>query len=357
MIRALGFSLYGQQAASHRVRLAQFKAGLATRGIELEIQSLLDDNYVLRRFAKRRPSIVNLSFCYAKRMLYLSRLKDFDIAIVYAELLPLMPAWVEKWMLKIPYIVDFDDAFFLKYRYGKLGLLSPLLNNKFKSLITGASGVTAGNSYLFEYAQRFQQNTTLIPSVVDTDRYQPKSEPNDNDIFTVGWIGSPSTAPYLNALIEPLSILAKEQPVRLLSVGGTPPKVPGVDTVEVAWTYEKEVEQIQQFSVSVMPLPDTPWTRGKCAYKLVQSMACGIPVIASPVGANLEVVPVSCGLFARSTGDWLAAFRELASNADLREKMGRNARQWVKRNYSIISVIPKLESVIRAAEVSSIRGY
>ena len=71
------------------------------------------------------------------------------------------------------------------------------------------------------------------------------------------------------------------------------------------------MELIQQFSVGVMPLPAAPWARGKCAFKLILCMACAIPVIASPVGANVDAVPPTCGLLASSTDDWLAAFRQL----------------------------------------------
>jgi glycosyltransferase involved in cell wall biosynthesis len=71
-----------------------------------------------------------------------------------------------------------------------------------------------------------------------------------------------------------------------------------------------------------MPLPDTLWTRGKCACKMIQFMACAIPVVASPVGANVDAVPPGCGLLADSSHDWLAAFRQLAADSGLRTRLG-----------------------------------
>ena len=110
-----------------------------------------------------------------------------------------------------------------------------------------------------------------------------------------------------------------------------------------------EAAFIQQFDVGVMPLPNTPWARGKCAYKLIQCMACGIPVIASPVGANVQAVPPNCGFLADTSDQWLEAFRRLARDQELRFRLGANARFWVEERYSLRSSLPLLTNVIRAA--------
>jgi len=347
-IRILGLALYGAQAASHRVRLSQFKAGLAAQGIELQIQSLLGDVYLQRSFTGRRPSIRQLLLDYFQRLHALWRSRNFDLAILHCELLPLLPAWLEHQILTVPYIYDFDDAFFLKYQSGRFGILRPLLGNKFDSVLAGAVAVTAGNHHLAAYAQRFNSHVSVLPSVVDTLHYQLGVDLSERP-FTVGWIGSPSTAPYLQLLVEPLQLLARERPVRFLVVGGPAPLIPGVEVIEQSWNLDHEVPLIQQFDVGVMPLPDTPWSRGKCAYKLIQCMACGIPVVASPVGANVDVVPNECGLLADSPKEWLAAFRCLAADATLRARLGASGRRWVKKSYSVQSALPVLIDVIHRA--------
>ena len=108
--------------------------------------------------------------------------------------------------------------------------------------------------------------------------------------------------------------------------------------IERPWSLEHEVSVIQGFDVGVMPLPNNLWTRGKCAYKLIQCMACAVPVIASKVGANLEVVPTECGLLVDSSHEWVEAFRKLASDKLLRERMGIAARHWVEQHYSLRSI-------------------
>ena len=352
MIRVLGLSLYGPQAASHRVRLSQFQPGLAAAGIGLQIQSLLDNAYLQRSFSGRRPSLQGLLAAYGRRLQALRQADRFDLAIVHCELLPFLPGWLERRLLKIPFIYDCDDAFFLKYRTGRLGGLQPLLGAKADRMMAAAVAVTAGNAGLAAYARRFNSNVIVLPSVVDTDQLVPAQQrraPRLTAPFTVGWIGSPSTAPYLQLLIAPLQQLAQERSVRLLVVGGPGPAIPGVDVIQLPWSLDQEVHLIQQFDVGVMPLPDSDWARGKCAYKLIQCMACGIPVVASRVGANVEAVSPECGLLAESPAEWLAAFRRLAADAELRQRIGAAGRHWVEQRYSLRSALPVLTGVIDLA--------
>lgn len=355
-MRVLGLSLYGPLAASHRVRLSQFQSGLIRNGIHLEINSFLDDAYLRRRFAGKKSSLLPFIAAYIKFFAGLSQSRRFNLAIIYAELLPFFPGWLERKLLTIPFIYDFDDAFYLKYRSGRLRWLRILLGYKFERTMAAAVAVTAGSAELAAYARRFNRNVYLLPSVVDTEHLRPSSAEISQHLpqtFTVGWIGSPSTAPFLQQLVEPLRLFGRATPVRLLVVGGAAPVIPGVEVIEHPWSLDQELPLIQQFDVGVMPLPDTPWTRGKCAYKLIQCMACGIPVIASPVGANVDAVPATCGILASSDEQWLAAFRLLAADATMRQSMGAAGRKWVEQRYSVQSVLPTLTGVISSAAAFS----
>lgn len=345
-----GFALYGPMAASHRVRLSQYRQGLHAQGCELVLNSLLTEAYLTRRFAGRRASPLNLLLAYLQRLFVLVRGPRPSLVIVYAELFPFLPAWLERpLLLRRPYILDLDDAFFLKYRTGRLAWLSPLLGGKIDQLIRRAAAVTAGSRHLAAYARQFNPRVVLLPSVVDTDHYRPHStEPcSPAAPFTIGWIGSPTTAPYLELLVEPLQQLAREIPLRLLVIGGAAPAIDGVEVIEHSWCLEQEVPLIQQFDVGVMPLPDTPWTRGKCAYKLIQCMACAVPVVASPVGANVDVVSPECGLLASTSQEWLSALRRLAGDPTLRTRLGTAARERVEAHYSVRQTLPVLAQLIR----------
>lgn len=346
MIKILGLALYGPLAASHRYRLGQFVPGLADMGIDLQIRHLLSDEYLHARFNGQALPLKSMIKDGMSRFKDLWNQDIFDAVMLQCELMPLMPGWLERALIRKPYIYDFDDAFYLKYRTGKVHWAKPLLGSKFDGVMAGAAAVTAGNYGLADYATRFNGYTHYLPTVVDTDRYLPMKGTRDTEVFTVGWIGSPSTAPYLQELIEPLSNLGKEGAVRLIVIGGKAPKIPNVSVVEHEWHEHTELDLINAFDIGVMPLPDDDWARGKCAFKLIQYMACAVPVIASPVGANVDVVNKESGVLAANAKEWLDAFRLLRDKPVMRMNMGEAGRARVVQYYSLQQNLPKLAGVI-----------
>jgi glycosyltransferase involved in cell wall biosynthesis len=345
MMNVLGLSLYGSQAASARYRLIQYQEGLKAHGIELSVLPLLGNKYILRRFSTNKYDFVEVAKDYLNRCRVLLRQKQYDLAIVNAEIFPLLPGWIESRLLSIPYIYDFDDAFFLKYRSSRFRYVSPLLRSKFTLVMSKAAAITAGNQYLFDHARRLNAHTFCLPTVVPTDRYRHAPVRRDN-IFTVGWIGSPSTSIYLSELVEPLAELARDAPIRFVVIGGRCPEIPGVEVVHTRWSEDTEVSLINTFDVGVMPLFDDDWSRGKCALKLIQYMACGVPVVASPVGANLDVVDSTCGRFASDSKAWRDALREFRDDLALRKATGQAGRRRVEERYSLSAALPTLVDVI-----------
>ena len=346
MIKVLGLALYGPLAASNRYRLGQYAEGLTGFGVDLKVRHLLSDDYLKAMFLRQNTPFKIIIKDYLTRFVDLFHQDEYDIVILHCELIPFMPAWLERALIRKPYIYDFDDAFYLKYRTGKMNWAKPFLGSKFDEVMAGAAAVTAGNHGLADYASRFNDNTHFFPTVVDTDRYLPRKGASNSGVFTVGWIGSPSTAPYLTKLIEPLSNLGKEGPVRLIVIGGKAPKIPNVSVVEHEWHEHTELDLINSFDVGVMPLPDDDWARGKCAFKLIQYMACAVPVIASPVGANVDLVNNESGLLASNTQEWLEAFRLLRDKPAMRMNMGEAGRDRVVQHYSLQQNLPNLAGVI-----------
>lgn len=346
MIKVLGFALYGPRAASTRVRLGQFVPGLAAVGIDLRVTSLLGNEYLRRKFEGGGLPLAEMMRDGAARLKALQQLADVDLALLYCELYPLMPGWMERALIRKPYIYDFDDAFYLRYRLGKPAVVQTLLGTKFDQVMGGAAVVTAGSATLQNYALRHNPHVELIPTVVDTSRYVPAGG-RHNAVFTVGWIGSPSTATYLPELVKPLSALGAEAPLNFVVIGGKAPAIPNVNVIEVAWQEASEVDLINTLDVGVMPLPDDAWARGKCAFKLIQYMACAVPVVASAVGANVDVVTQDCGLLARTAQDWTNNLRQLRDHPAMRQRMGEAGRQRVEDLYSLHTALPKMAAVIR----------
>jgi glycosyltransferase involved in cell wall biosynthesis len=349
VIRILGLALYGPLAASTRYRLGQYVEGLRSHGIELQVRHLLDDQYLARKYAGGGTRLQDLAAAAGRRLKDLLGQGGFDASMLYGELLPLLPGTLESALLRLPFVYDCDDAFYLKYRQGRLALLRGVLGRKFDRVMRGAAHITAGNRNLVAYGARQNPNTHYLPTVVDTRRYLPARDRRSESVFTVGWIGSPSTSEYLSQLVEPLAAVGREGPVRFVVIGGQAPAVPGVEVVTLPWSEAEEVRLINSFDVGVMPLPDTEWARGKCAFKLIQYMACAVPVIASPVGANVDVVNGECGLLAAGSDQWIEAFRTLRDSPARRSAMGSAARARIEEHYSLQTTLPVLAGILRQA--------
>ncbi|MDZ4326217.1 MAG: glycosyltransferase family 4 protein [Pseudomonas sp.] len=349
MIKVLGLALYGPLAASTRYRLGQYVDGLAGFGIDLQIRHLLGDDYLRRRFAAAPLQLAPMLQAGVARLGDLWQQDYFNVAMLHCELFPLLPGWLECVLLRKPYVYDFDDAFYLRYKTGRMGLARPVLGGKFDTVMEGAAAVTAGNRVLAQYAGQHNASTQYLPTVVDTERYRPEPERRGKDVFTVGWIGSPSTAPYLAEIAAPLSMIAQEGTVRLVVIGGKAPAVPGVEVIEIAWSESAEVDLINSFDVGVMPLPNDEWARGKCAFKLIQYMACAVPVVASPVGANVDLVTGESGFLASTPEEWAEAFRVLRDQPRKRAEMGLAGRERVDQHYSLRVNLPVLAGVLQQA--------
>ena len=109
------------------------------------------------------------------------------------------------------------------------------------------------------------------------------------------------------------------------------------------WSPDIEVQSIQGMDIGIMPIEDSVWERGKCSYKMLLYMACGIPVVVSPIGMNAEVLARGeVGLGPRSESEWVDALSGLLRDSEAREAMGRVGRQVVERHYSLENLAPRL---------------
>ena len=347
-MRVLALTRYGNQAASARLRFHQFDAGLRARGIELHMASLLNDEQVRASLAGRRPSLGAVGRSYAERVWQLLGSRRWDLLVIQYELFPNLPAWFEQ-MLRaagVPYVLDLDDAIYHYYDQHPRPVVRQLLGSKIGRVAAGARAVVAGSQYLVEFAGRFNRNVHYLPTVVDMDRHRLPLTWDDGRPFTVSWIGSPSTTRCLDEVKEAFQQLQRSGPLRLVLTGaGTDFRIPGVDVEHRPWTEDTEVDNILAGHVGVMPLPDEPFTRGKCAFKLIQYMACGLPSVASPVGANVDVVTPATGLLAGTTAEWVKALDELRRDPVKRESMGRAGRVRAEELYSVQARMPELAEI------------
>jgi glycosyltransferase involved in cell wall biosynthesis len=213
-------------------------------------------------------------------------------------------------------------------------------------LASRADHVVAGNDILAEYLHRDAERITVVPSLADTDNTALRVHA-ESDHTVVGWIGSRSTARFLKRLgqlLYQVSLDLKPRSIELIAVGGSAPAIRGVKTRSIPWSKAAEREVLQHIDIGVMPLPDTPWTRGKCAYKAIQYMAAGVPVVADDVGITREVVGDG-GLVATSEIEWREAFEALVTSLPLRRRLGIRGRARVEADYSVRRWAPTLAAI------------
>lgn len=341
---------YGQLAASTRYRYLQFQAHLQSVGIHCHLSPLLDNDYLRGMFAGK-PPLGPAAKAFVRRTWAVLTARRYDKVVVHCEAQPYLPPVLEWLLIKIgvPYVYDFDDAIFHQYDAHPSAVVRRLFSGKIRRVIRGATAVIAGNEYLASYARQANSNVTIIPTVVDTTRYVPASGPHArDDRLVIGWVGSPSTATFVLDRVDALRNVCRDTGARLVLVGSGPVSLPGVPVEIRPWREETEVEDIQAFDIGIMPIPDTPWARGKCGFKLIQYMACGLPVVASPVGVNSEIVDEGrSGYLAAGDEQWVAALSALATNPARRRQFGVVGREKVVRRYSVDVAAPLLAAALR----------
>lgn len=353
MPSVLQLSRYSRLGASSRLRLLDFIPELEKYGIAVASRCLLGDWYINDLYNRRPRSLVRIFAAYWKRIGDLIRRQRYDLVWLEKEALPWLPAGIERTLLDgVPYVMDIDDAWFLHYQAHPSPLVRGLLSGKFSSLVRGARLVIAGNPYLAEWAAaQGARQVLVLPTVIDLARY-PTPEPRaTGTALVIGWMGSPSTTHYLKTAASGLARCMADarragSPLRFIAVGAADVDLPDVAMERVAWSEETEVALLRSFDIGIMPLTDGPWERGKCGYKIIQYMASGCPVVASPVGVNATLLEHGVsGLLADDAG-WADALNRLAGNPGLRARMGTAGRRVVEHDYTLQKVAPILAQAL-----------
>jgi glycosyltransferase involved in cell wall biosynthesis len=243
-------------------------------------------------------------------------------------------------LARTPRVLDVDDAIWLPGRESYARGLARL-----------SEVVICGNAFLAEQFGRWHERVVVIPTPVDTARYMPA--PPVGEALIIGWSGSSSGLRYLEAIEGSLvRVLARFPRAKLRVVSDRPPRLRGLaaDRIEfIPWRSSQEVALLQGMSVGIMPLFNSDWSRGKCSFKMLTYMACGVPVVASPVGMNADVLARgTVGLAATGETEWTEALTRLLDDVALRRACGEAGRRVVEDHYSLERMAPRLAGVLRA---------
>jgi glycosyltransferase involved in cell wall biosynthesis len=257
-------------------------------------------------------------------------MREYDAVFVQKRLFSL--PWIFAARLAAKRLIfDFDDAIWTSPTGNWSRMTRAKTRLRLRTMIAKADCVIAGNSYLADYARQYRRNVRVIPTCIDTDHYSPQ-EGDPHDRLTIGWIGSKPNIPYLAGLEPAFSGLPNAD---LSVISDKEYKSPNLPTDFTRWSAEGELAALRSFDIGVMPLADDEWACGKCGFKILQYMACGIPAVVSPVGVNREIIADSVnGFLAASTDEWVERLTALSSDASLRTRIAAAGRSTVLANYS-----------------------
>jgi glycosyltransferase involved in cell wall biosynthesis len=334
-----------QRSPSQRYRFEQYLPYLTQHGYEFTWSPLLNesDDCVFYSKGNFPEKLFILLKSLIIRLKDVRRFSHFDILFVQREALFLGTSFVERRAMKSgkKVIFDFDDAIWLadtspsnkKWEWVK----NPI---KFNINVSCASIVIAGNKYLAEKAGAFNKNVVVIPTTIDTLNHVPIPEKRNKNKLTVGWSGSISTIKHFESLIPVLQTLKNlfDDRIRFVVYGDSAYEHKMLEIKGVAWSAEGEVDMLNSFDIGIMPLPEDDWTKGKCGLKALSYMACGVPVVASAVGMNVDIIHHGKnGFLASSDEEWLEALKQLLQSFELRESLGKEGRKTVEACYSVES--------------------
>jgi glycosyltransferase involved in cell wall biosynthesis len=352
----LALSPIPEEGAGCRFRVAQYLPYLREAGFDVTISSFYSPEffrvvYQPGRYAQKAAAFVTLTI---RRLTELLSLGHYDLVLLYREAIPFGPPVIESMIAArgIPIVYDFDDAIFLPNVSAANKAFAFLKNpSRVARVLRMCRHVIAGNEYLAAYARRHNPAVTVIPTAVDTSRFVPRTTASASTELVVGWIGSPTTYPYLQSLGEALRQVAARHPFTLkVSGAGQPVLMPGVNLQEVPWTLADEVTLFNTCDVGVYPLTDDDWSRGKCGFKAIQCMACGVPVVAAAVGVNREIIIDGMNSFLASTpADWVEKLLRLLSDSRLRAHMAIAGRRTIEERYSLHVTAPQVAAVLARA--------
>lgn len=359
-MKLLILSRYDRLGASSRLRLMQYLPYLTETGFEVEVASFFDAAY-LKAMYSGQPTGSGILRYFIQRLQQMRAARSADLIWVEKEALPWIPWPIERLFFprQIPIVSDYDDAVFHRYDMHRRAAVRHLLGSKIDQVMRHSQIVFAGNNYLMEHALAAgAPRVEFVPTVVDIETYDycPNIAPDKKP--RIGWVGTPNTwAAFGKPMIAMLqnTITTHGAVFRAVGAGRPDRSVPGFEFPD--WSEDREISLIQGMDIGIMPLPDTPWARGKCGYKLIQNMACGLPVVASPVGVNREIVEHGVnGFLAKSDTDWYEALSTLLADPELRRRMGAAGRAKVEAEYSIQVLGPKVARTLRGLVAKASQG-
>ena len=334
------------RAPNQRFRFEQYLSFLKENGYDCTVSYLLDAEadaifYKPGHWFKKLSILLSAINIRRKDV---ANAKKYDLIFICREAILIGTTYFERKFVEsgIPTVFDFDDAIWnLDVSEGNKKLAWLKKPSKTSEIIKMTKHVIAGNAYLANYARQFNSNVTIIPTTLDTDyHHQEVKSEYTKDCVCIGWTGSLTTVKHFR-LAEAVLKRIKEKyksKVCFKVIGDANYTNEELSIQGVAWSLKKEIDDLCDLDIGIMPLPDDEWAKGKCGFKGLTYMSMAIPAVMSPVGINTEIISHrENGLLASTDDEWFDALCYLIDHPEERKRMGQNARQTIIDFYSVES--------------------
>lgn len=338
----IAFTKYSSKGPSSRYRTFQYIPYWQKNGYNVDVNILFNDDYVERLYSGKSKKIISIINSYCKRIWKLMLLKNKgQIIWIEYELLPFVPPVLEKWLKwrKYKLILDFDDAIFHFYDKNPNIFISFILGNKILNLVRNVNHVVTGSPYLTENIKRSQEIVSEIPTSIYYPTYDSKSS-NSNDLtneFIICWIGSKSTSYNVLHIKKGLELFFEKYNAVIHLIGfdkKLEKELGQLNYKIIDWNEKTEIDEIKKCTVGIMPLEYNDFNNGKCGFKLIQYMACGIPTISTPLVANKKINRNNKNLYASTETEWFEQLKSIYLNDKKFKEIGNNNKEIIREHYN-----------------------
>jgi glycosyltransferase involved in cell wall biosynthesis len=369
--RILALAAYSERVASTRFRLTQVLPYLRARGWDVRFEPFVDDDFLSDFYAsgkqlKKARYLAARSF---ERFALAVGVSGVDAVFLQREAALIGPAYTEfilRSLRRVPIIMDFDDAIWeLNLPRSAHPIAARMLKDPTKCWRTmrRAACVIAGSQYLAERAREVNPKVDVVPTVVSSKTWTPRSGRLQGDLRgggppRIGWVGTHTTAHQLE-LVEPAlrQLRAEGHDFEVHVVGAASDFE--LQTVEVQsrpWRLDREIQEFQDIDIGLAPMHGEPLYQGKCGFKQLQYMAVGVPFVSSWVGGARDfVVDGDNALVAHGDDDWYRHLKALLESQALRRALSQNGRSLVERKYCIEVQGPRVAQLVDEA-LPQLRG-
>ncbi len=335
-------------AAGQRLKYEQYFSNWRENHFEIQIFPFM--SHKLWKIAYKKgflfSKIIETIYGYCKRWYLPFIIHKYDIVYIHQWTTPygssLYDFIIKNRSRKLIY--DIED--FVTEKNSNIASTSKFIQffrftSRNKFLVKNADHVISSSPSLNDYCISLNKlsSSTFISSSINTNRFIPKNNYENDHKIVIGWTGTFSSKPFLESIIGYLKELNSISDFKLRIISNCNFEIDDLDIELIEWSKEKEVEDLQGIDIGLYPLENSKWVLGKSGLKALQYMSFGIPTVATSVGTSKDIINNNInGFLVNSKDEWINTLKKLIDDNALRKRIGLEARETIINNYSNIVI-------------------